>query len=497
MPKIRVREVDNTGTPNSIGNPHVVYIPGPAASKVDAKLFTSAKAFKDAIYAEGSKYSQGSMSEKMAYHLLTLGMHVLYEGVEVAGGTADPAKFEGTADVDENGKFTIDGIEFTINAAGDEVSWEIEEVADEAAIAATDNVYQATITNGVIKNLENNILKFDFITNKVYYTKAYSVDGEPTEATWNTIWGNLTDKNMYNLRFLTTGQFFTDNSNAVKMIECAAKRCDAVALLDFKTVYDNVSEYRASADAVENASESLFLDTTKDPATFGAAFAPKWKGRINTASGLVEVDNLPPCFAYLCAFARSVKENPMWYAVAGSYRGTIPELIEVKKEYNNADVEMLQARSKTMEVALDETGDNVGVAINPIAYRRPFGHIIWGNRTLRDNKADENSGTGLLKATSFLNCRVLSTEVAKVAYNASNKYTFEQNNEVLWTNFTTYILPTLDRMSTGNGILDYKITRVATDKKARLCAKIALVPIEPAEDFDITIEMTDEISVTE
>ena len=496
MPKIRIREVDNTGTVSSSEVPNVVYIPGPAASAVAPELFTNAKAFNNAIHAEGSKYSQGSMSEKMAYHLLTLGMHVLYEGVEVAGGTADPAIFNGSADIDADTKtFTIDGVVFTINAAGDEVSWEIEGVGDNATIAAEDNIYQATITNGVIKNLEDNLLKFDFITNKVYYAKEYSVDGEPTSATWKAIWNALKDKNSYDVRFLTTGQFFTNEDNAVDMIACAATRCDAVALLDFATAHDYVDEYRTLAEDVEAASEVLSIDSAKEPAAFAAAFAPKWMGTINTASGMETIENLPPAFAYLCAFARSVKENPMWYAVAGSFRGTIPELVKVNREYSTADVEILQARARTYEVALDESGDNVGVAINPIAYKRPFGHLICGDRTLRKNEADD-SGVGVLKATSFLNCRVLSTEVAKVAFNASNKYQFEQNNEVLWTNFTSYILPTLDRMSTGNGILDYVITRVKTDKKARLCAKISLVPIEPAEDFDIEIELTDEISVS-
>lgn len=494
MPKIRIREVDNTGTVSSSEVPNVVYIPGPAVEAVAPKLFTNAKAFNNAIHADGSKYSPGSLSEKMAYHLLTLGMHVLYEGVEVAGGTADPAIFNGSASIDTDTKiFVIDGIAFTINAEGDEVSWEVDDTPGTATIAAEDNVYQATITNGVIKNLQDDLLKFDFITNKVYYAKEYSVDGEPTSATWEAIWKNLVDKNLYDVRFLTTGQFFTNEDNAVDMIECAATRCDAVALLDFKTTHDNVDEYRTLAEDVENASEILPIDTTKEPAAFAAAFAPKWTGNINTFDGVEKIENLPPSFAYLCAFARSVKENPMWYAVAGSFRGVIPELVEVNKEYNTADVEVLQARSK---IALDEAGDNVGVAINPIAYKRPFGHLICGDRTLRKNLADEVTGVGKLKATSFLNCRVLSTEVAKVAYNASNKYQFEQNNNVLWTNFTSYILPTLDRMSTGNGILDYTIVRVPTDKKARLSAKISLSPIEPVEDFDVEIELTDEISVS-
>ena len=177
-----------------------------------------------------------------------------------------------------------------------------------------------------------------------------------------------------------------------------------------------------------------------------------------------------------------------------SFRGLIPELISVGVEYSTADIEVLQARAKDQEVALDDAGDNVGIAINPIALVKPFGHIVWGNRTLRFNA--ESNNVGVTKATSFLNCRVLGTEVAKQLYNAARKYTFEQNSVVLWTNFRAEVTPTLDRMESGNGILGYTFKKVATDKKARLAAKVALIPIEGIEDFDMDIEMTDNISIS-
>jgi len=494
MPKFRVREIDNTGTVSSPETPNVVYIPGPASEAKKPELFTNVSKFDAKV---GDDYLPG-LSAKMAHHLLTLGMHVLYEGVVVEGGS-QPAQIKNSVKFDASNKqFVVDGRTFTINAENTSVSWPAEGLPSgtptSASISASDEVYQATIPDDVVKNLFDSKFSFDFAGNNVYYTKSYIVDGNPTVETWTNIWKDLIDKNLYDVRFLTTGQFFAGSLCGDKMIECAAKRCDAVALLDFKTTNNTVSEYREMAEAVVTATKAMSIDTTKDPASFAAAFAPSWTGNIYTATSLEKIEHLPPSFAYLCAFARSVKENPMWYAVAGSFRGKLPELISVDREYTNADIEMLQARSKDVEVALDESGDNVGVAINPIAKRRPFGHIIWGNRTLRDNEANDTDNTGILKATSFLNCRILSTEVAKVAYNAANKYTFEQNNEVLWTNFTSYILPTLDRMSTGNGILDYKIARVPTTKKARLCAKISLIPIEAVEDFDITIELTDEIA---
>ena len=49
-------------------------------------------------------------------------------------------------------------------------------------------------------------------------------------------------------------------------------------------------------------------------------------------------------------------------------------------------------------------------------------------------------------------------------------------------------------MKADQGISGYKISRVATDKKALLVAKIRIVPIEAVEDFDISIYLEDSLS---
>ena len=49
-------------------------------------------------------------------------------------------------------------------------------------------------------------------------------------------------------------------------------------------------------------------------------------------------------------------------------------------------------------------------------------------------------------------------------------------------------------MKADQGIAGYKISRVATDKKALLVAKIRIVPIEAVEDFDLSIYLEDSLS---
>ena len=52
-------------------------------------------------------------------------------------------------------------------------------------------------------------------------------------------------------------------------------------------------------------------------------------------------------------------------------------------------------------------------------------------------------------------------------------------------------------MKSGNGIVDYRIVKQPTTQKARLKAKIILMPIEAVEDFELEIELTDSLEVVE
>ncbi|WP_300924720.1 hypothetical protein [uncultured Clostridium sp.] len=86
---------------------------------------------------------------------------------------------------------------------------------------------------------------------------------------------------------------------------------------------------------------------------------------------------------------------------------------------------------------------------------------------------------------------MLSNDVKKTVYAAAKKLTFELNSDILWLNFKSAITPLLDQMVSGNGLSNYKITKVATTKKATVACKIRLYAIEAVEDWDITVELAD------
>ena len=185
--------------------------------------------------------------------------------------------------------------------------------------------------------------------------------------------------------------------------------------------------------------------------------------------------------AYILAFLNSVNEgNAEWLAVAGSKRGKLP--IDASAEFlKESDLDEMQPRSST----------DKAYAINPIIKMNPWGVRIWGNRTAL---AVDSDG---LKASHFANVRILICDLKKRLYKAARTYQFEQNNDVLWVNFTSTVNTLLEEMKQSYGIAGYKWIREETDEKAKLKATLRIIPIEAVEDFDLTLELTDSLEVEE
>lgn len=316
-------------------------------------------------------------------------------------------------------------------------------------------------------------------------------------------WNLLEDKSLYDIRFLTLGSlvegatytngrvnegaiYFNLTDSVQSMVSTAAKRGDCIALVNAD---ETDPSYDYSVASVREDFGSL------SDGEYAAAFSPWFYTKNSDFKSTADDEKgvkIPAAFGYLFAYANATKNNPEWYAIAGFERGIIPELSDVCHSYTTAEVEVLQGRSATEEVDLDDAADNVGYAINPICYVRPAGNIIYGNRTLRVNDASKK-----LIASSFLNIRNGLSAIKKVMYEASRKYTFEQNTETLWINFQSYITPLLDKMQAGNGILGYTFIRQKTDAKARLKARLNLIPVEAVEDFDLEVRLADDLTVSE
>lgn len=305
----------------------------------------------------------------------------------------------------------------------------------------------------------------------------------------------LKDKSLFDIRFLTSGIDVANNAN---LIAVANARQDCIALI-------NLDETATDFDYTVATVRAGFAGNSN---VYAAGFTPWFYSEhptlIKGVEDLITVSDkpsteeaeevaIPAAYGYLFAYGRMLANNAAeWQAVAGPERGIIPELSDVFYTYSYEDVEILQARAADKLVELDDATDNVGIAINPIAWVRPNGYILYGNRTLKTNDAKKKT-----TAQSFLNIRNGVNAIKKVMYDAGRTFVFEQNTEVLWTNFRNYITPLLDRMQSSDGLLGYTFVKVATDAKARLKAKLTVIPVEAVEDFDLDVYLVDDLTVTE
>lgn len=495
MPKTKITEVDNTGrTPQE--SSAVVYIPGPlvrgSLTSTNPTLYTTRTELASSTIA----YDKDSLSYKLAYYLLGLGAEVVYQGLPYIiseEGTPTTVTYVARLETDTQ---QPDVFTFVLSQLGGRVytlkdntiSWDAGASGEETSAEIVDGAATLTVDDKEVT------LVFDFINSTINYS--FTTNVESGVDTSLIDWNLLADKTIFNIRFLTLGGLNIQDAATLtdlqrNMIKCAAKRGDAVALLDApvniergETVSSNISS--VIVQAVRTYFDGILTDNTvsvSDTGTYAACLSPHFLGNINEE----EVEDIPASFGYLFAFSRSVVNNPTWYAIAGSFRGSVTELISPVVEYTNADCEVLQARATSGEVELDGENDRVGRAINPIAKINPFGYLIWGNSTFK-----YNDGPDSLTASSFLNVRNLCCDLKKQLYYASKKYTFEQNDDVLWVNYKSEFTPLLDRMQSGRGILGYKVQKLTTDKRARIKARITIVPIEAVEDFEIEVLLTNE-----
>ena len=483
MPKIKITEVDNTGAIQLSSTSNVVYIPGLSVSgNVAPFLYTSAKKLEKEV---GVKYVEED-SYAIAHRLLELGMQVLFEGC-VGSGTVTSEDREYTTNIlkgvnedtgDEYSYFKVAGI-------GSDIEFVIDEEFTEVTFrygSESGDTYTVEVVGGIADFSGVAIEGFDKVIKTATLNRSYGTVVYTKEVTVKATsiatpdWSRLEDFNQYNIRFLTTGAYADVDTNG--MLECAYHRGDCVALIDHEASVTSVSDIRSAIE-----SKLVSVQDSDKVGAFSSAFTP-WFNVYLDESGKKYC--VPGSVGYLLAYARSVQTNPSWYAAAGSFRGVISGFDSPVVAFSKAECEELQARG----AELDDNDDNVGIAINPICNIRPFGYIVFGNRTLIDND-------GKTIATSFLNVRNLVSTLKKEMYATANKYTFEQNSEVLWVNFKSQITPLLDQMQSGNGIEGYKLVKQATDKKARLRARVVIIPIEAVEDFELEVSLEDSLEVVE
>lgn len=304
---------------------------------------------------------------------------------------------------------------------------------------------------------------------------------------------NIEDKTEYSVKYITSGGYPTfikltqdDGSEgyplADALIDCAAQRGDAVALID--PVDDPEDPLRPTdPESVYARANSYFNGGNCE---YGAMFIPWGTYSCVTITDPNKMMQLmPPSFGYLMCMATAIKTSPNWLAMAGVTRGIVPNLksLHVDTRLSNVIAEDYQPKYGTA---------NGRISINAITNIQPYGLAIWGNRTLEP--VAEKGTTAL----NFLNTRNMISDIKKLAYSTAKELMFEQDSDTLWLNFKSRISPLLDQLKSGNGISNYKIIRGTTKyngkalTRGEMAAVIKIYPLYAIEYFEITVAIADE-----
>lgn len=376
--------------------------------------------------------------------------------------------------------------------------------------------YVINIDTGVITFgtplVEDDVLKVDYkvsVFGESYQDMLINVNNLFTEG--NEYYNDLLDKGEFSIKYITSGSYpsfsyivsssepqYSDATITyyAKMASVASKRGDSVALIDpadCSTTNGSrnlVVEQMINPDNIYGVAEALCGGMAN--AEYASMFVP-WILYTSQASYMLKSGNnsvvlpqldsiiMPPSFAYLVTLAKSIRMNSNWLAVAGVARGQVPYIggLYTTKRLSNTLANYYQPR-------------NGKTSINAVTDIKPYGLTIWGNRTMKNNLVTAMGGEDGLTATSFLNIRNMVSDVKKTAYVAAKTLMFEQNSDILWINFLSRVTPFLDELMYGQGLSDYKVIQNQTKEKAKLSATIKLYPLYAVEDFDITIELSDE-----
>lgn len=299
--------------------------------------------------------------------------------------------------------------------------------------------------------------------------------------------GSLIDKGL-DIKYLTSGAYPTFEYNmplssnspgsiARLMAQLAQARGDCIAFIDHT---DNPSRPLTGKDSVFSVVNNAgAFPAGSDEDLFAVMFTP-WANYATDRYSTYGTRRFPASYAYFLSLAKSIRTNPSWLAIAGVSRGQVPLLSSL-----NTDDKLTNAIADNYQ---PENGNNdYGSSINAITYINGYGYCLWGNRTLR--LSNENR---VGSAMGYLNLRNMVCDIKKLAFISAQRLLFEQNTDILWVNFKSYMTPLLDQLVSGGGISSYKLIKNQSDNKAKLSATIRIYPIYAVDQFEISVALSDE-----
>tara|TARA_R110000796_G_scaffold219934_1_gene335993 strand:+ start:10927 stop:13344 length:2418 start_codon:yes stop_codon:yes gene_type:complete len=246
-----------------------------------------------------------------------------------------------------------------------------------------------------------------------------------------------------------------DISNNTELVEATIEmveeqRCDSIYIV---TTPDYENEAVIEVDDVVQTLTDSGIDSN-----YTATYWP-WVQVQDTDNNVLIY--LPPTRDVCRNIALTDNVSFPWFAVAGVQRGV---------------VQAIKARKK---LTLDERDTLYEGRINPIATFASEGLIIFGNKNLQT--ADT--------ALNRLNVRRLLLQARKLISAVSIRLLFEQNDEVVRSQFKTLVNPILENIRSERGLTDFRVEVDSTPEsidRGELNGRIFIKPTRALEF--ITVE---------
>jgi hypothetical protein len=284
-------------------------------------------------------------------------------------------------------------------------------------------------------------------------------------STGNSLFGLVTDKYTYNIKFVSTGTYIDDAKNiAQSAVSLAEARGDCTAVIDMplSVSQDNAKNYFDSIDS-----------------SYAVAFAPWCYIKVNNNSSY---DWMPPSYAYFIALSSMMNTYNIWYPIAGVNRGAVPTISKTQYEVGGT--------------LLSSWQDSGSQSINPIMKIRSFGYVIYGQRTLlKSLYTSSDNGTVKKSALRSLNVRITANEIKHKIFDACLSLSFEQDIPHTWNEFKSAVEPLLTQMKTDKGINDYEIdmddNTTTTDdiQNSTINGTVKVAIVNTAEYFNIGFQL--------
>jgi hypothetical protein len=535
MPKILINERDytNPGTPDGYSN-YAVLIAG-FRGDGDGKTvmpdsngvyeFSSSQDFKDTIGLMAPHFEKEGVAishygNQMAYELLNLGYSVLYLPVEPET-CVETLKNKNTWEIfKDKASYDFRFITHGLLESSDTSTIENRLTELHSAIATLN---KSVLNSDEIPNPDSRI-KLQSTTNFEDITLTLEQTEEFNEL-YTALYQTFEKKAVPGLINLDTGAYYESCFEAVKGVleEVQTKTTvldscviTASTINDVNANIADLAKYVADEE-ITGRGDCIALIELDENSYVGQSVKPesaiitaiRAMDGINTANGKYcamtvpsvvyhktanaafgNNNKFPGAFHYLACFMSSLRNGfAEWYAAAGYTRGVSNYIID------HTTVTLGENAINALEPRNTNGSENSPkIACNVIANFRGS-YYLWGNRTAHP-LGDANSTEGDLVASHFLNIRQLCTTIKKQLYVACRRFTFDPNSDTLWFNFVNAIRPTLEAMKADQGIRDYKIMKVYTDKKATIKAKIRIIPIEAVEDFNLEVSLEDSFGET-